>query len=270
MLSPSAYLRYMQEAAFDASAAVGYDVDRYQAIGRTWLIRQTDIRYLGPLRHNDVVEVTTWVADFQRVRSRRAYEFRKPSGGDLVASATTDWAFLETATGHPAAIPTDIMTSLFPEGAPVAQPRRHLPTQSPPPGAFRMRRKVEWADLDPGQHVNNARFLALVDECAIQATAAARWPPGRLRGDGLVLRPRRHEIEYLQPGLFGQQLHLASWPAGFEADSVIRSCVIHLAGDAVLVRARSEWVCCDIASCQPVPMPQPLRRALRLASPSQD
>ena len=34
------YLRYMQETAFDASAAVGYDVARYEAIGRQWLVRQ--------------------------------------------------------------------------------------------------------------------------------------------------------------------------------------------------------------------------------------
>jgi acyl-CoA thioesterase FadM len=28
------YLRYMQEAAFDASAALGYDLERYRALNR--------------------------------------------------------------------------------------------------------------------------------------------------------------------------------------------------------------------------------------------
>lgn len=36
------YLRYMQEAAFDASAAVGYDFEHYRAMGRLWLVRETD------------------------------------------------------------------------------------------------------------------------------------------------------------------------------------------------------------------------------------
>ena len=67
------YLRYMQEAAFDASAAVGYSLDTYQAMGRYWLIRDTDIEYLLPLRFGDTVRVKTWVVDFRRVRSRRAF-----------------------------------------------------------------------------------------------------------------------------------------------------------------------------------------------------
>jgi acyl-CoA thioester hydrolase len=108
----------MQEAAFDASAAAGYDVARYQAMGRSWLIRETDIHFLRPLRHGDIVEVKTWVADFQRVRSRRAYEFRQAGTGEPVAHAVTDWAFLESATGHPAAIPPELVTAFFPEGGP--------------------------------------------------------------------------------------------------------------------------------------------------------
>ena len=43
------YVRYMQEAAFDASAAVGYDEARYHAMGTMWLVHSTDIEYLNPL-----------------------------------------------------------------------------------------------------------------------------------------------------------------------------------------------------------------------------
>jgi len=43
------YLNYMQEAAFDASATAGYDLARYQAMGRYWLVRETDVEYLHPL-----------------------------------------------------------------------------------------------------------------------------------------------------------------------------------------------------------------------------
>jgi acyl-CoA thioester hydrolase len=49
------YLRYMQEAAFDATAAAGYDLARYEAMGRRWLVRETDIEYLRPLRYGDSV-----------------------------------------------------------------------------------------------------------------------------------------------------------------------------------------------------------------------
>src|SRR5512142_1116600 len=76
------YARYMQEAAFDASAAAGYDFARYEQMGRLWVVRETDIEYLRPLCYGDTVEVKTWVANFQRVRSRRRYELRR--GGELV------------------------------------------------------------------------------------------------------------------------------------------------------------------------------------------
>ena len=42
-LNNANYLRYMQEVAFDASTAAGYDLARYTAIGHHWLIRETDI-----------------------------------------------------------------------------------------------------------------------------------------------------------------------------------------------------------------------------------
>ncbi|MCA9907263.1 MAG: acyl-CoA thioesterase, partial [Anaerolineae bacterium] len=55
------YLRYMEHAAIEASAAVGYDEARYLAMGTLWLIYETDIDYLLPLRAGDVVELQTWV-----------------------------------------------------------------------------------------------------------------------------------------------------------------------------------------------------------------
>ena len=62
------YVRYMQEAAFDASAAAGYDFARYDALGQYWLVRETEVEYLKPLVYGDTFEVKTWVADFRRVR----------------------------------------------------------------------------------------------------------------------------------------------------------------------------------------------------------
>ena len=60
-LSHANHLRYMEEAAFDASAAVGYDKARYEAMGFLWLARETEIEYLLPIQYGDTVEITTWV-----------------------------------------------------------------------------------------------------------------------------------------------------------------------------------------------------------------
>ena len=79
------YLRYMQEAAFDASAAAGYDLDSYREIQRAWLVRETDITCLRLLVYDDRVVVKTWVLNFRRVRSWRAYELRHAENGEIVA-----------------------------------------------------------------------------------------------------------------------------------------------------------------------------------------
>src|SRR4029453_13245418 len=98
------YLRYMQETAFDASAAAGYGMDRHDEMKRLWLARQTEIEYLRPLRYGGSVTVKTWVADFRRVTSRRDYELRLAGSGELVARAYTDWVFMDSETGKLAVI----------------------------------------------------------------------------------------------------------------------------------------------------------------------
>ena len=103
------FLRYIQETAFDASAAAGYDFERYRKLGHQWLIRETDITYLRPLVFGDSVIVRTWVGDFRRVRSRRMYELRRMDGSELVARASTEWVYLNSETLRPASIPAEMV-----------------------------------------------------------------------------------------------------------------------------------------------------------------
>src|SRR5712692_9754770 len=132
----------MQEAAFDASAAAGYDLARYAALGHHWLIRETEIEYLAPLRYGDNVRVKTWVEDFHRVRSRRAYELYRVGDEERVARGTTDWVYVNSQTGQPARIPPEMAATFLPEGAPPASARRHFPPGPPAPTRrFAMRRK---------------------------------------------------------------------------------------------------------------------------------
>jgi len=252
------YLNYVQEAAFDASAAAGYDLARYEAMGRHWLVRETDIEYLYPLRYGDSVQVKTWVADFRRVRSRRAYELRLAGSGGLVARAHTDWVFLDSATGRPAAIPPAMMAAFFPEGVPEqAPPRSRFPSAPPPPpGVFRLRRRVEWRDIDTAQHVNNAVYLAYLEECEVQAAATHGWPQARMRTEGFAVVARRHQIEYRQPGVLGDELELATWVSDVEDATAVRHYTVARVSDgALLARARMLWGTVDVKTEQPIRIP---------------
>ncbi len=258
-LNHTSFLRYMQEAAFDASAAAGYDLARYAAMEHHWLVRETDIEYQRPLHYGDEVQVKTWVVDFRRVRSRRAYEFRLVGAGDLVARAETDWAFLHSRTGRPAPIPPEMVTAFFPEGAPeTALPRPRFPTPpAPPNGVFRLRRRVEWRDIDAAQHVNNAVYMAYVEDCGMRAMAEHGWPLARLHSEGVAVVARRQQIEYRQPALLDDELGLISWVYGVEEMTAARHCTINRVSDGALVaQARTLWEWVDAESGRPMPIPR--------------
>jgi acyl-CoA thioester hydrolase len=251
----------MQEAAFDASAAAGYDMARYVAMDRYWLIRETEIEYMQRLRYGDSVEITTYVADFRRIRSRRAYEFRLPGTEELVARAMTDWVFLESSTGRPASIPEKMKTAFFPEGPPgPAPPRTRLPSAPhPPSGAFQVKRSVRWQDLDSAHHVNNAMYLAYVEECGVAAVTAYGWSPARMADEGFTLEGRQHRIEYRLPALLGDEMELTMWLSGVQKAEMVRHCTIHRASDrSLLAQARTDWATVGADTRQPIAIPEAL------------
>lgn len=252
------YLRYMQETAFDASAAVGYDFARYDALGCYWLIRETKIEYLRPLRYGDTVEVKTWVEDFRRVRSRRAYEFRHVPSGKLVARADTDWVLVDSVKSQPMMIPHQMMLVFFPHGVPPAAPRRERfpDAPPPPPGVFTITRRVSWQDLDPAQHVNNAVYLAYVEDCGVQLAALRGWPISRIQAEGFALIARQHQIEYRQPALLHDELAIATWFSHLKRATAIRHYTIRRVRDgALLARVNTLYVWVNSTTGQPIRVP---------------
>ena len=251
------YLRYMQEAAFGASADAGYDLARYETLDRVWLVRETEIEYLHPLRYGDRVQIKTWVSDFRRVRSRRAYEFRQDGSGKLVARASTDWVFLQLSTGRPATIPPEMKVAFYPEGPPQsAPPRKRFPAMSPPTGAFRQNRRVEWRDLDAAGHANNAVYLSYIEDCGLQAVAAHGWPMARMEAEGLAVVARHHRIEYQQPAMLDDELEVITWLSGVgESTATRHTTLTRLSDGAPISRARTMHVWLDLNSGKPAAIP---------------
>ncbi|MBN1680310.1 MAG: acyl-CoA thioesterase [Anaerolineae bacterium] len=252
------YLRFMQEAAMDASTAAGYGLVQYQAMQRQWWIRETDISYLHPLVYGDTVTVKTWVLDFRRVRSRRAYELRLANSGEIVAEAFSDWVYIDSESRRPTAIPGEVIGAFFPEGYTGDNPAR-VPFPDPPPappGAFRVQRRVEWHDLDAAGHVNNAMYLAYLEECGVRMAAAFGWPMTRMANAGFGLVARRCRIEYRQPATLDDDLTLSTWFSDPHHTSAVRHYTITRESDnALLVRAHTRWVWVDLATARPIRIP---------------
>lgn len=252
------YLRYMQEAAMDASAAAGYDHARYRALGTQWWIRETDISYHRPLTYGDSFTIKTWVDDFHRVRSLRRYEIRHAASGGLAAEAATDWVYLNAAAQRPTNIPPEMITAFVPEGMPeTRRAARPFVQPAPPPVPFSMRRHVEWRDIDPAQHVNNATYLAYFEDSALHDALSRGWPVARMAGAGFALVVRRYRIEYKLPAVLGDELVISTWISDVRRSTAVRHFSAARAVDgALLARAFSQWVWVDVATARPIRIPQ--------------
>ena len=252
------YLRYMQEAAFAASAAAGYDFARYEEMGQSWLIRETEIEFLAPLVYGDTLTIKTWVDDFRRVRSRRRYEFYKNGETAPIARAHTDWIYLDTATNQPVAIPEHLKAAFFPEGVPT-QAGKRVPFPEPPPppsGAFTATRRVEWRDIDEVGHVNNAVYLSYIEDAGLQVCCAYGWPIPRMAEAGFAIIPRKHHIEYLQPARIDDPLEIQTWVSGGRRSTATRHYAIHRARDgALLARVNTLYVWVSTETFRPIRIP---------------
>lgn len=243
------YLRYMQETAFDASADVGYDLTRYEALGSHWLVHESDVEYLAPLRYGDSVTVKTWVLDFQRVRSRRAYELRLAGTGEMIAKATTDWVYVDRHTHHPQRIPPEMVKAFLPDGPPAGtSPRAPFPTPPPTPaGLFTLHRPVSWVNVDPAGHLNNAAYLHYLEDATLADATFRGWPPGRMINEGhFAIVARRYHIRYHQPALISDELEISTWISDVKRATAIRHYTVKRANDqTLLAQARAFWVWVD-------------------------
>lgn len=253
------YLRYIQAAAFEASEAAGYDMDRYAEMQRVWHVHATDIEYLRPLKYGDTVEVKTWIVDFRKVTSRRMYELRSQATGELVAKAATDWAFVDTMTGRPAVIPSEFANAFFPEGAPTEHPvREKYPAAPPPPaGAYRMKKPVQWRELDSAGHVNNAIYAEWGEECGMQCVAHYRWPASRMMQQNIGIFYRRMWLEYLQPALPNDEVEIVAWLSDVKrATSMRHFAVLRVSDGALLCRINILAVIANTQTGMPMRIPQ--------------
>lgn len=117
------------------------------------------------------------------------------------------------------------------------------------PTVFRIPLTVSDADIDRAGHVNNVAWVRHV-----QDAAATHWqavvPRDVWAGFSWVVR--RHEIDYLKPGLPGDVLEVRTWVGDRSAASWDRHTeVVRLIDSAVMLRAKSVWVLVDAETGRP-------------------
>lgn len=112
------YLRWMEEAALEHSAAQGWSTERYLAAGGAWVAAEHRIEYLRPAFAGESLVVCTWVESLTGSDSLRRYVISR--GRKPVARGETRWTFVNLASGRAIAVPEEVAHAF--ERVPEADP----------------------------------------------------------------------------------------------------------------------------------------------------
>lgn len=109
-----AYVAWMQDVAIEHSAAAGWPLARYRAIGAAWVVRSHFVEYLRPLFLGEPLAVHTWVPRFDQRATPRKYLFVRESDGREVARAETAWVFVDLGSGKRRPLPPELLAAFHP------------------------------------------------------------------------------------------------------------------------------------------------------------
>jgi acyl-CoA thioesterase FadM len=84
-VSAAKYMEYLVDTAYDWGAANSLGFEESRTYGLVWVILETDIRFLHPLRYNDEFDFTIWMVEWRKVRGTRAFELRLKDSDAIVA-----------------------------------------------------------------------------------------------------------------------------------------------------------------------------------------
>jgi acyl-CoA thioester hydrolase len=251
------FLYYMQETFMRHASEFGYTFESELARGRGWMISETEIEYLRPLRYGDTVDVKMRVGGLRRVSLDRNYEINVQGSEELAARARSEFVCIDIETQRPISIPEEVKTVFFPNGIPaVPSPRKRFPKAPPPPKeVFQIRERVEWRDLDMQQHVNNCTYMSYMQTAALEFGVAIGWPAQRVLKQYVLAMSFSH-VQYLGQAAIGDELEITSYISDVGRSSFSRHDTISLMSTgATLTRGHSRWVWLDAESLRPRHIP---------------
>lgn len=104
-----AFLDWMNRAAIDHSAAVGWDALAYQRLGSMFVVKRHEIDYLLPANLGERLQCRTWVESMEKATAVRRHEIIRESDGRLAARGMNVWAFVDIRSGRPVRIPAAVL-----------------------------------------------------------------------------------------------------------------------------------------------------------------
>lgn len=257
-VSPANYLRYIIETAWDWGTAIGWGANYSQNTDVFWVIREAEIRFLRPLRHNDEFDLTIWLANWQRVRGTRCFELTLKDSGEVIAQGTQQVVYMDIRTGRPINLPEEEIGKFRLEN-PRVFPFERFPKIAAVENPFVTQRQVEWMDLDVYDHVNNVVYVNYAEEAAAQDFSARGWTPAKLTAANLVIAIRRLHIQYASIASWGEMLNISTHMLEVKDTGGSRYVRIMRADGSPVAECIMDWELVDRRSGEAQPLPDGLR-----------
>ena len=257
-VSPANYLRYLIETAWDWGIAIGWDANYSQNPDVFWVIRETEIRLLSPLRHNDVFELTIWMVNWQRVRGTRCFELKFKESGDVIAQGTQQVVYMDTKTGRPISLSEEEIEKFRIEN-PRMFPSERFPKIAGVEHPFTMQRQVESMDLDVYDHVNNVIYVHYAEEAAAQDFSSRGWSPVKLAEANQMIATRRVHIQYGSLAMWGETLNISTHLLAVKDTGGSRYAGMTRADGSPVAKCIMDWELVDRKSGESRPLPDELR-----------
>ncbi len=171
-----AVARFLQDAGNDDTDDAGLS-----EAGLAWVARRAAIEVRSPARARERLEIATWCSATGRRWAERRTSLRSHAGTHIDAAVV--WIHLDATTGRPAHW-GDAFARSYLEAAGGRRVDAKLRHSKDVPAERRSTWRFRRTDEDQFGHVNNAAYLAIVEE---------------LIDDATLQRPHRIEIEWRVP-----------------------------------------------------------------------
>lgn len=103
------YLKWLEKAAWDHSAALGWDWPQYRELGKAFVAYRHELDYLGASFPGERLAVGTWIAENDgKLGMWRAYQIIREDDGKTLLNGKTHWVCVDLESGRPRRMPEEL------------------------------------------------------------------------------------------------------------------------------------------------------------------
>ena len=102
----TAYVRWMEQCAWQHSAALGLDIAAYHNLDRAMVVLKHELHYLAAAFADEELVVATWIVSSDaKLRLTRHFQIVRPLDAATIFRARSEYACMQISSGKPKRMP---------------------------------------------------------------------------------------------------------------------------------------------------------------------